>query len=106
MATTYYAWTDIITADSVIGRGEKVTQKQIGDDWDALIECRAVRTRVFPKMPATWQGSVRSFRMEQIRALRAGLDARDLLGITENDEEEETDEYLEMLAAVEDGASE
>lgn len=104
MAAKYYAWT-LIKADSGdVEPGSVVTAKGIGDDFDSLVECGAIRTRVYPKMPATWKGSVRSFRQEQIRALRAGLDARDLLDIAESEEDE--NEYLELLASVEDGASE
>ena len=105
MATKYYAWTEINLGEDYFSPGTVVTSKDIGGDWDSLIECGAIRTRVYPKMPATWKGSVRSFRQEQVRALRAGLDARSLLDI-EAEDDEETDEYLEMLAAVEGGASE
>lgn len=104
----YYAWTEIRNGDETIKAGSVVTAKQVGDDWDALVACKAIRTKVFPKMPDTWQGSVRSFRMEQVRAIRAGLDARDLLASSgdTDDIEEEDDEYLEMVAQLEEGASE
>lgn len=103
MAAKYYAWTEVKLGVKSIAPGTVVTSKDLGDDWDSLVECGAVRTRVYPKMPATWLGSVRSFRQEQIRALREGLDARDLLAV---DDDEEGSEYLELLASVEDGASE
>ena len=104
MATKYYAWTELnFGPDKVIAPGSVVTPKELGSDWDSLVECGAVRTNVYPKMPATWLGSVRSFRQEQVRALREGLDARSLLDI--EDDDEEGDEFLEMLASVEEGAS-
>ena len=106
MATKYYAWTELnFGPDKVIAPGSVVTPKELGSDWDSLVECGAVRTNVYPKMPATWLGSVRSFRNEQVRALRAGLDARDLLASDMEDDDEEGDEFLEMLASVEEGAS-
>jgi len=98
----YYAWTEIRLGEKSIEPGTVVTPKELGSDWDSLVECGAVRTNVYPKMPATWQGSVRSFRQEQIRALREGLDARSLLDV---EDDEEGDEYLELLASVEEGAS-
>jgi hypothetical protein len=104
MANKHYTWAPIKTDSGEIEAGTVVTAKTVGDDFDALVKCGAIRTRVYPKMPATWKGSVRSFRQEQIRALRAGLDARDLLDIAESEEDE--NEYLELLASVEDGASE
>jgi hypothetical protein len=103
MAAKYYAWTEINLGEKSIPPGTVVTPKELGDDWDSLLECGAIRTQTYPKMPASWLGSVRSFRQEQIRALKAGLDARSLLDI---EDDEEGDEYLQMLAAVEEGASE
>ena len=105
MAVKHYAWTTIQSSKGTIPAGTVVTAKEIGDDWPSLLKCGAVRTKVYPKMPETWQGSVRSFRMEQIRAIRAGLDARDLLADSDEVSDEETDEYLELLATVEEGAS-
>jgi hypothetical protein len=101
-AKKYYAWTELNTGDKKFAPGTVVTPKDLGDDWNSLVECRAIRTLTYPKMPATWQGSVRSFRQEQVRALRAGLDARDLLDL---DDDEDDDEYLQLLASVEEGAS-
>jgi hypothetical protein len=103
MANKYYAWTEIRLGSESIAPGTVVLPKQLGDDWDSLLEAGSIRTQVYPKMPATWLGSVRSFRQEQIRALRAGLDARTLLDIEDDDE---GDEYLALLASVEEGASE
>jgi hypothetical protein len=102
MAAKYYAWAPIDLGDTTIEAGSVVTSKQIGDDWNALVSCRAIRTKVYPDMPSTWKGSVRSFRMEQVRAMRAGLDANDLLAsAVEVEPEQADDEYLELLAEVE-----
>jgi hypothetical protein len=106
MADKYYAWGEIRTGKKVIPRGTVVTEKDIGDDWDALIKCGSISTKVFPKMPDTWQGSVRSFRNEQIRALKAGLDAKSLLALDITDDDEGDPEYRQLLAQVEDTASE
>jgi hypothetical protein len=104
MANKYYAWTEIrLGSEPTIASGTVVTPKQLGNDWDALLDAGSIRTQVYPKMPATWLGSVRSFRQEQIRALREGLDARTLLDIEDDDE---GDDYLSLLASVEEGASE
>jgi hypothetical protein len=105
MAAKYYAWTELNLGDESIAPGTIVTEKMVGDDFDSFVECGAIRTKVFPKMPNTWKGSVRSFRQEQIRALRAGLDARDLLDLDDGEDEGDS-EFLELLASVEEGASE
>lgn len=70
MATKYYAWSPIRTGEREILPGTVVSPNDIGDDWNALIASKAVRDRPYPKMPDTFQGSVRSWRMEQLRKLR------------------------------------
>ena len=74
MAAKYYAWTTIKLGNDSIAPGTVVSSKDIGNDWSQLVAAGAIRTKVYPKIPVTFTGSVRSFRMEQLRKLREDVD--------------------------------
>lgn len=82
--TKYYAWSLIRIGGEEISPGTVVTPDRIGDDWNALIVGKAVRERPYPKMPESFQGSVRAWRMEQLRKLRE--DTGDELDYLEEEE--------------------
>lgn len=82
--TKHYAWSPIRTGEKEFLPGMVVAPDDIGDDWNALIASRAIRERPFPKMPDAFQGSVRSWRMEQLRKLRE--DAGEELDYLEEEE--------------------
>jgi hypothetical protein len=86
----YYAWSPILTGTSRIEAGTVVTVKDFAgaEDFKELVEAGAIRTTAYPKMPATYQGSPRSWRMEQIRRLREDLD-QDELDLNEDEDEDE-----------------
>lgn len=70
---TYYAWTTIVTAGSeegsreTISPGTKVSKSDFSeDDWDQLVEARAVRTREYPNIPADFGGSPREWMVKQV----------------------------------------
>ena len=46
---TMYAWSPINNGKKVIKVGEAVTKADVGDDWDYLIEARAIRTDKYPE---------------------------------------------------------
>jgi hypothetical protein len=87
MATKYYTWSPIRTDSGVVETGTVVLPKDFGADWKDLVECGAIRTKPYPKMPATWQGSVKSFRNEQLRKLNSEVDL-DLDDLFDEEEEE------------------
>lgn len=84
--STYYAWTDIVTAGSeegsreVIKAGTKVSEGDFSEnDWAQLVDARAVRTREYPKMPADFSGSPREFMVQEVnQQLEAAEDMLDL----------------------------
>lgn len=75
MAVKYYVWSPLQTADGVVPLGTEVTEKDYPNDWQQLIDGGSVRTRKFPKMPATYQGSPRSFMLDQLKKMRDDIDA-------------------------------
>ena len=87
MAIKYYAWSPIRSTNGEVKAGTVVVEKDYGADWDDLVECGAIRTKPYPKMPATWQGSVKSFRNEQLRKLNSEVDL-DLDDLFDEEEEE------------------
>jgi hypothetical protein len=88
MAAKYYTWSPIRTGEGEVKAGTVVTAKDFGADWDDLVECGAISTKVYPKMPATFTGSVRSWRNEQLRKIK--MDDPDL----DLDEEEDDGEVV------------
>lgn len=48
MADTYYAWSPVDNGKKVIKLGGVVTEDDVGEDWDYLIESRAIRTQKYP----------------------------------------------------------
>ena len=83
----YYTWTEIRKDDEIIEPGTVVTPTKLGDSFDSLLEARAIRTNPYPKM-GSFVGSVRSFRQDQLRKLRDGLDD-DLYDLEEEEEGEQ-----------------
>lgn len=73
MATKYYAWSPIHTMDKVVEPGTVVTRTDF-PDWDQLVDSGAVKTKVYPKIPKTYQGSPRNFRLDQLKKLREDID--------------------------------
>lgn len=86
-ATKYYVWSPINMGDKVFEPGKVVSAKDFPDDWDQLLDSGAVSTKVYPKMPETFQGSPRDFRLAEIKALQDGLDME--LDDLEEDEDEQ-----------------
>ena len=85
MATKYYTWSPIRTADGEVKAGTVVAVKDFGEDWNDLVECGAIRSKPYPKMPASFQGSVKSFRNEQLRKLNSDVDLDDLFDDDDED---------------------
>lgn len=85
MATKYYTWSPIHTGGSEVKAGIVVVAKDFGDDWVDLVACGAIRSKPYPKMPASFQGSVKSFRNEQLRKLNSDVDLDDLFDDDDED---------------------
>lgn len=70
MASTMYAWTDIKHAKGVLKAGETATANKLGvdeEEWDQLVESRAVRPRKYPEMPRDFTGSPVEFVIQEHR---------------------------------------
>lgn len=69
---TYYSWTDIVVPNDdgkrdIVKPGTKVSKSDFSEeDWDQLVESRAVRTRQFPDIPADFGGSPREWMVKQM----------------------------------------
>lgn len=64
-----YAWTDIKHGDKTIKAGDSVSQSDFSDeDWEQLLESRAIRTNAYPEMPADFGGSPREWMVKQVNS--------------------------------------
>lgn len=78
MATSHYAWTDIVTYEAgkddqekrvVVKRGEKVTAGGLGvnqEEFQAMISAGSIRKKPYPA-PDDFQGSAVDYLREQLR---------------------------------------
>jgi hypothetical protein len=65
-----YAWTDIKHAEGTLKAGDTATAKKLGiedEEFDQLVEARAIRSRKYPDMPADFTGSPVDFVIAEHR---------------------------------------
>lgn len=79
MADTQYAWSPIQAGDKSAKFGDQVTAEKLGiskEDFEALVDSKAVRPVKPPQLPEGYQGSVIDFYREKAKeaALEAGMD--------------------------------
>jgi hypothetical protein len=91
-----FAWTSIKTADGVIEVGSEVSAGSLGvseDEWQQLVESRAVRSSPFPELPPNWTGSPKEYRDHLLR--KQIEDLEDDFSPAEDSSEPEGNEVVE-----------
>lgn len=78
----WYAWSEIKYGNEkdglkVVKPGDSVTASKLGideDEWDGLVEARAVRETKYPDIPRSFTGSPRDYILEQRKKELADID--------------------------------